>query len=225
MRSRPANAITHVSSLCLAAIGLLAFAAPCLAAQSPQPTAPLSPLEQKMAAVIDAHVAEDTQLLEQIVNINSGTMHLAGVEAVKDVLQPRFEALGFKVRWVPMQSTTGRAGDLVAEHPCLQGAVLAASACFSSGTWTPSSSPTAPSRSIPSYPRTDGKVATGPGIADMKGGLVIMLAALRAMKETGALDHAAIRIVLSGDEERFGDPGRTRAPRHDRRGEAKRCGS
>jgi glutamate carboxypeptidase len=40
----------------------------------------------------------------------------------------------------------------------------------------------------------------------MKGGLVIMLTALRAMKETGALDDAEIRIVLSGDEERTGVP-------------------
>ncbi len=51
-----------------------------------------------------------------------------------------------------------------------------------------------------------GKVATGPGVADMKGGLVIMLAALQAMQQAGALKNAEIRIVLSGDEERPGMP-------------------
>ena len=55
-------------------------------------------------------------------------------------------------------------------------------------------------------PDSAGKAATGPGVADMKGGLVIMLAALNAMKQAGALDKAEIRIVLSGDEERPGEP-------------------
>ncbi len=53
---------------------------------------------------------------------------------------------------------------------------------------------------------TDGKVATGPGVCDMKGGLVVMLTALKAMKAAGVLDQAEIRIVLSGDEERHGNP-------------------
>jgi glutamate carboxypeptidase len=53
---------------------------------------------------------------------------------------------------------------------------------------------------------SNGKAATGPGVADMKGGLVIMLAALHAMKQAGVLEHSEIRIVLSGDEERAGAP-------------------
>ena len=40
----------------------------------------------------------------------------------------------------------------------------------------------------------------------MKGGLVVMLTALKAMKDAGALDKAEIRIVLSGDEENHGQP-------------------
>jgi glutamate carboxypeptidase len=66
-----------------------------------------------------------------------------------------------------------------------------------------------PSSSFQRYapvPDSAGKAATGPGVADMKGGLVIMLAALHAMKQTGALDRTEIRIVLSGDEERPGEP-------------------
>ena len=55
-------------------------------------------------------------------------------------------------------------------------------------------------------PGTSGRVATGPGTADMKGGLVVMLTALKAMKAAGALDTAEITIVLSGDEERHGNP-------------------
>ena len=81
----------------------------------------LSPTETTMVRAIDAHVEADLTLLEQLVDINSGTMHPAGVEAVKDVVAPRFEALGFKVRWVPMSAQTARAGDLVAEHLCARG--------------------------------------------------------------------------------------------------------
>ena len=81
----------------------------------------LSPTETTMVRAIDAHVEADLTLLEQLVDINSGTMHPAGVEAVKDVVAPRFEALGFKVRWVPMSAQTARAGDLVAEHLCAAG--------------------------------------------------------------------------------------------------------
>ena len=88
--------------LCACAIG---------AAQSHSDAPPLTKTEQQMAAFIDAHNGADVALLQQLVDINSGTMHLAGVEAVKDILAPKFEALGFQVRWVPMQSQTARAGD------------------------------------------------------------------------------------------------------------------
>src|SRR6201996_4273434 len=88
------------------------------AADTPQS---LSPAEVKMARSVDAHADADLVLLEKLVDLNSGTMHPAGVEAVKDSLAPQFESLGFKVRWVPMQSQTGRAGDLIAEHLCPAG--------------------------------------------------------------------------------------------------------
>jgi len=159
-----------------------------------------------MAQAVDAHSAEDVQLLEQIVNINSGTMHLAGVEAVKDVLTPRFEALGFKVRWAPMQAQTGRAGDLVAEHPCPEADGKCGKRLLLIGHMDTVFEPESPFQKYQVVAGTDGKVATGPGISDMKGGLVVMLAALGAMKEAGALDYAEIRIVLSGDEERTGSP-------------------
>jgi glutamate carboxypeptidase len=190
----------------LAAVSLLALAVSAAGAQAPGTAQPLSPLEQKMAATIDAHLSEDEQLLEQIVDINSGTMHLAGVEAVKDVLAPKFEALGFTVRWVPMQTQTKRAGDLVAEHNCPQGEGRCGKRLLLIGHMDTVFEPSSSFQKYAIVPSTGGKVATGPGIADMKGGLVIMLAALRAMKDAGALDHAEIRIVLSGDEERTGNP-------------------
>jgi glutamate carboxypeptidase len=174
--------------------------------QTSQGPQPLSSLEREMVAQIETDSAEDKQLLEQIVNINSGTMHLAGIESVKDVVAPKFEVLGFRVRWVPLQAKTGRAGDLVAEHLCPMGEGHCGKRLLLIGHMDTVFEPSSPFQKFAVVPDTAGKVATGPGIADMKGGLVIMLAALRAMEETGALDRAEIRIVLSGDEERAGTP-------------------
>jgi glutamate carboxypeptidase len=48
----------------------------------------------------------------------------------------------------------------------------------------------------------DGQLARGPGVLDMKGGLVVVLYALRALASTGGLeDIAPLRLVIVGDEE------------------------
>ena len=175
-------------------------------AQSAPASPSLSPAEIKMVHSIDSGAAADQALLQQLVDINSGTMHLAGVEAVKDILVPRFEALGFKVHWNSMQSQTARAGDLVAEHLCPAGEGQCGKKLLLVGHMDTVFEPSSSFQKYAPVPNTDGKIATGPGIADMKGGLVVMLAALGAMQQAGNLEHSEIRIVLSGDEERVGDP-------------------
>lgn len=171
-----------------------------------QGTTPLSTAEKKMVASVEAHNAEDRALLERIVDINSGTMNLPGVIAVKDVIAPLFAELGFKVRWVPMESETKRAGDLIAEHPCAAGASKCGKRLLLIGHMDTVFEPTSPFQKYAVVEGSEGRIVTGPGVQDMKGGLVVMLAALRAMKEAGALDHAEITVVLSGDEERYGQP-------------------
>ena len=178
-----------------------------------QPRDGLSPTEVKMVRSVDAHADADLALLKKLVDLNSGTMHLAGVEAVKDSLTPQFESLGFKVRWVPMQSQTGRAGDLIAEHLCPGGEGQCGKKLLLIGHMDTVFEPSSSFQQYALVPNTDGKIATGPGVADMKGGLVVMLAALRAMQEAGVLEHCEIRIVLSGDEERVGAP--MQVARHD----------
>jgi glutamate carboxypeptidase len=51
-----------------------------------------------------------------------------------------------------------------------------------------------------------GDFANGPGASDDKGGVVVMLTALRAMRAAGALRAANIEVVLTGDEENAGTP-------------------
>lgn len=138
-------------------------------AQSRTNPAALTPPEARMAATIDANSAADRALLEQLVNINSGTMNLAGVAAVKDVLAPRFEALGFQVRWVPMEKVTARAGDLVAEHPCPAGAGHCGKRLLLIGHIDTVFEPSSAFQKYAPVPGSTG-AATGPGVADMKGG-------------------------------------------------------
>ena len=41
----------------------------------------------------------------------------------------------------------------------------------------------------------------GPGVADMKGGLVVMLYALKALDAKGLLKDMAVTVLLNSDEE------------------------
>src|SRR3546814_11935039 len=51
-----------------------------------------------------------------------------------------------------------------------------------------------------------GDKAKGPGAGDDKGGMVVAVAALRAMHKAGTLDGANIEFHMTGDEEDTGHP-------------------
>jgi glutamate carboxypeptidase len=187
-----------VSALGVAAAVSFALTA---SGQTPAPNA----VEGAMVKAVDAETPAAVAMLEKLVNINSGTMNLAGVLAVKDVVIPQIEELGFKTRWETMNSI-GRAGDLVAEHACPAGTGKCGKRLLLIGHLDTVFELSSSFQKYSIVPGTNGNVATGPGVNDMKGGLVVMLTALKAMKAAGALDNAEIRIVLSGDEERHGEP-------------------
>ena len=157
-----------------------------------------APSAAERALVKRVQAQQDTSitLLEEIVDINSGTMNFAGVRRVADVLRPRFEALGFKVRWED-GAAFGRAGHLIAEHPGRGPHVLLIGhldTVFE------------PSHPFQRFERIDAQTVRGPGTSDMKGGLVVALAALTALKETKALDGMHITVAMMGDEEDSGRP-------------------
>jgi glutamate carboxypeptidase len=52
----------------------------------------------------------------------------------------------------------------------------------------------------------DGDSATGPGVDDMKSGNVVIVYALKALQEIGALDDIAVVVAYTGDEEKTGSP-------------------
>jgi glutamate carboxypeptidase len=56
------------------------------------------------------------------------------------------------------------------------------------------------------FERLSETTARGPGIIDMKGGDVIIVHALKALKHAGALDRMNLVVVMTGDEEHAGEP-------------------
>jgi glutamate carboxypeptidase len=159
----------------------------------------LSPAEQRVVQAAEAETPRAIELLEKLVNINSGTLNTEGVKQVADVMRAQLEPLGFKVEWVPM-TQVGRAGHLIARHEgSAQRKGKRVLLIGHLDTVFEKDSP------FQKYVRK-GNIAEGPGTNDMKDGLAIMVSALRSMKTANTLAAATITIVLSGDEEWPGDP-------------------
>jgi glutamate carboxypeptidase len=158
-------------------------------------SARLSPEEQRMASAVTAGQDRTIALLERLVNRNSGSLNLEGVRAIGQMMSEELEPLGFTVRWVDM-AATGRAGHIVATHRGPGRNVLLIGHL---DTVFETDSP------FQHFTR-NGSRASGPGVGDDKGGLVVIVAALRAMQAAGTLRTANVTVVLTGDEERTGSP-------------------
>lgn len=156
----------------------------------------LSSTERAITRSVDAHNGDALALLIRLVDINSGTTNHAGVRKVGDILRAQFDSLGFTTRWVD-GSAFHRAGHLVAEHPGPGPKILII------GHLDTVFDPSSP---FQKFVRLDDSTARGPGVIDMKGGDVIALYALRALKDAGALDSMHVVVVYDGDEEDAGSP-------------------
>jgi len=157
----------------------------------------LSRAEQRIVVAATAEDERAIAFLETLVNINSGTMNLAGVEQVGQIMSAQLQPLGFTTRWHSM-SAVGRAGHLIAAHRG-SGHGKRLLLIGHLDTVFEKDSP------FQRYQRR-GNTAEGPGVSDMKGGLAIMVSALRALQTAGALHDVNVTIVLDGDEENAGIP-------------------
>ncbi len=162
---------------------------------APFASAELTPLESRLAEIAKQQKAPAIALLEQVVNINSGTMNHAGVKQVADVFDQELKALGFETRWHDL-SAVDRAGHLFADNG---GPGVCQLLIGHLDTVFEASSP------FQNFQR-QGDTATGPGVSDMKGGDVVILFALKALKAAGVLDEGRYLVALIGDEEKSGSP-------------------
>jgi len=160
-------------------------------------SAGLSELEQQLIDFSEQNKEPAIALLEKTVNINSGTMNHTGVKAVADIFAAEFEALGLRTNWYDM-SEVDRAGHLFAETRG-EGGGRCLLLIGHLDTVFEVNSP------FQQFVR-DGDHATGPGVNDMKGGDVVILYALKALKAAGVLDDLKLIVALIGDEEKSGSP-------------------
>jgi glutamate carboxypeptidase len=148
-------------------------------------------------------------LLEHIVTTESHTANPAGVAAVADAILGELEPIGFGFRqsrpppvpaphrWVEDVFSPGMPytdlGSTYAGHaPGSREGLLLLLGDLDTAF---------PTGSLAGFPfRVEDGRAYGPGIADMKGGLVVMVAALQALDALG-LDRPEVALVLSGDEQ------------------------
>ncbi|MEL6868423.1 MAG: M20/M25/M40 family metallo-hydrolase [Pseudomonadota bacterium] len=153
--------------------------------------------EQRIVSWVGDHMDEFEALLEAQVNMNSGTMNPTGVRAVSDALAKQFDAIGFDTRWIALPESAGRSGHLFASIDGDKGPKILAIGHLDTVF--------EPGDAFNRY-QHDGNIARGPGIADMKSGNLIILFALRALRENGLLDGAQIQVAFTGDEENPGEP-------------------
>ncbi len=157
----------------------------------------LTKKEKKILSRIEKNNATAITFLEEVVNINSGTMNAEGVKAVGAIFDAEFKKIGFATDWKSMPAEMKRAGHLFAEQKGNKGKRLLLIGHLD--TVFEKDSP------FQKYENQD-TIALGPGAADMKGGNIIILYALKALYETGLLKDTQIIVALHGDEEETGKP-------------------
>ncbi len=157
----------------------------------------LSKIEKKIVEKVKAYDEESIAFLEEIVNINSGTMHLDGVRSVGKVFDTAFNAIDFNTRWIEMPKEMNRAGHFFASIKGTKGKRLLLIGHLD--TVFEVDSP------FQTFRRKD-SIAYAPGGNDMKGGDVIVLYALKALHELKLLNNRTITVAFTGDEESTGKP-------------------
>ena len=158
----------------------------------------LSNTENKIVAYINEHLPETRDLLIKTVNINSGTLNIEGVKKVGAIYGAELEKAGLKSEWISLPDSLQRAGHLVATKKGTKGKRI-----FIIGHLDTVFEPDMPANN---WTMLNDSTATGQGAIDMKGGDVVVIAALQALKNLGLLDNASIIVYFTGDEERAGLP-------------------
>ena len=158
----------------------------------------LSSTEKKLMDYVTKNMAYYEKLLEESVNINSGTLNIEGVKKVGDLYGKELEKAGLKSIWVSIPDSMKRAGHLVAEKKGTKGKKL-----FLIGHLDTVFEPDMPANP---FRRLNDSTATGQGINDMKGGDVVIIAALQALNSMGLLENSTITVYMTGDEEKSAKP-------------------
>ena len=161
----------------------------------------LSEQEKRFIGWIAEREAVMLDELKQHVDLNTSTDNIAGLDAYRSILQDQLIALGFETQTIssdPIEvlSCQGRTVE-IADHLLATRSGMGPRLLLN-GHMDTVFSPNDEFQSL----SVDGMgVIRGPGVADMKGGIVVMLNALRALNAEGLLENTSISVLLNSDEE------------------------
>lgn len=146
----------------------------------------------------EEHQAEMLAVLKQAVELESPSDNKAAVDSLGAYLALEFARLGGKVKLHPQE----KYGDhLQAEFPGRAGAKPLLLLGHFDTVW--------PLGTLAGMRfRMENGRAYGPGVLDMKAGIVMMMFALRALRSTGRSDHRPVVVLLDTDEEVGSETGR-----------------
>ena len=157
----------------------------------------LDTTESAIVAWSETHTEEAINLLESLVNINSGSLNQQGVKAVGAVLREKLQSLDFETRWIDFPAEMKRGGHLFGKHEGDRGKRILLIGHLDTVF--------EPDDAFQTFTR-EGSKAMGPGVDDMKSGDVIIIYALKALQHAGVLAGSQIMVAFTGDEESTGKP-------------------
>lgn len=184
----------------LSVFALVLFSSQIQSAEQVEPN--LTADENALVEWLEPQEQEMVDLLERITNINSGSLNKAGVTEIGNIFSQELRELGFTISSFPgerieMPSCPGSDYSIdVADH-ILAKKSGSGSRLLLMGHLDTVFPPDAPFQDF----RREGDIVYGPGVADMKGGLVVMLYTLKALAQSGDLDDMAVSVLLNSDEE------------------------
>ncbi|WP_251551130.1 M20 family metallopeptidase [Neobacillus muris] len=143
-----------------------------------------------MSERVNEKMEEMLELLENLVNIDSGSYFKQGIDQVGAILSSEYKSLGFDVHVHPQEN---RGNNLVIRHPD----AVAPKVMIAAHMDTVFPIGTAKQRPF----RVDGNYAYGPGVVDMKASLVSVLFAMKTLMESQDEAYKNVEIVLNSDEE------------------------
>lgn len=145
------------------------------------------------------HYEQTVALLEKIVNLDSYSRDKEDIERVATILDEELIELGFITSYTPQQEFANQLTGIRRDDNSGKSILLLGhmDTVFVAGT--------AIQRPF-TYDKKTNRYH-GPGVADMKGGLAIIIGALRILKELG-LSTGPVEVMFTGDEE-LGSPAST----------------
>lgn len=163
-------------------LALAALALPCACALAAPDPRVLAAAEKAQPALIES--------LKEMVLIESGSADKAGLAKMVTLIDQRLQALGFKTE----RHRVGDSADTVIGTRHVSGKARIMLLAHMDTVYPPGV--------LASQPvKVQGNRLYGPGSADAKGGIAVILHALQLLLDAGWRDFATLTVVVNGDEE------------------------